>query len=407
MTEYRVRVRALPAQREALESDARIVLYCGGLGAGKSWTGALWCAMSPPKSRILVVAPSYRILRDGTVRTLQTVLPFGHLKQTEMRYGLPNGTQIILRSAENVDDTVRSVEPTRIWLEEGAYIRRDAIRTVLGRLRASGDGRVLCTTTPRKGAAIWEMWVRDQTPGVHIVTSRSEDNPRVNPEIIAMLRRDYGERLAAQELDGEWVDTSGGLFPEPQVSRRPERVDLTRVVVGVDPSAGGGDECGIVVAGRDRHGVCWVLDDASGRYGVDAWPGIVCELARQWRADIVAEANNGGDMVQRVIQAVDRSARVALVKAVKGKAERAMPVATLYRQGRVMHADDFPRLVAQLTGWDPETSSGSPDRLDACVWAITELDTGKKAGSWSEAAWSGNVSPTAADLMTGRGYLPW
>lgn len=381
-----INVRPLSAQRAALASQSNTLLYVGGLGSGKSWTGALWCMMAPPGSKILCVAPSYRILRDGTRATFARICPSAVIHKTDMTVTLPNGTVVFLRSADNLDASVRSVEVDRVWFEEGAYIQRAAIQVALGRMRASAKPRTLVTTTPRKNAAIYDLWVRDLPEGVEIVTSRTEDNPAISREFIAQLRRDYGERLAAQELDGQWVDVTGGLWTHDLIHiAAPDKTLKLTYAIGVDPNAGGGAEIGIVVVARDPTGHIWIIEDASGQYGVTEWPEVVASLARRWhRATVVAEVNQGGDMVERSIRSVDPSTKFVAVRAVKSKSARAQPVATLYRQGKVTHCDVFPRLVAQMTGWDPELSDTSPDRMDALVWGVTHFAEIKAAGSWAD-----------------------
>jgi phage terminase large subunit-like protein len=378
----------LPAQRAALESNEPVTVYSGGIGSGKSYTGAIWCGLRPAGSKILVVAPSYRILRDGTIATLQRIYPWGVWHKTDMTFTLPNGTTLILRSAEGIDATVRSVEPDHLWLEEAAHIPRGAVNTARGRLRASRNGRTLVTSNPRKGAAIWDLWVREPIAGVRLITAKTSDNPAISRAMIAQLRRDYGERLSAQELDGEWIDVVGGLWDSIPYGTPPRK--FQQIAIGVDPPAGAG-ECGIVVGALDEDGHAWILDDASGRYSATEWPATVVELyedvRRMYRCPVtvVGEINNGGDMVETLLRIANKSVRVATVRAVKSKRERAAPIASAYRQGLVSHAAIFPRLESQMMTWDPDTSDGSPDRMDAMVWAMTHLDVHTRSGGgpWS------------------------
>ena len=382
---YTLDVEALPGQYRALTSDKRIVVYVGGIGSGKSFTGALWCASAPAGSRILMLAPTYRILRDGTAQTLREVIPWGSLHKTAMDYTLPNGTVIMMRSAADVDETVRSVHADRVWFDEAAHIPSHAINVAMGRTRASKDPRFLLTTNPHKGAPIYQLFVADPSDDVEIVTAPTSENPAISALMLATLRRQYGPRLAAQELDGEWIDLGGGLWERDtiRVVPLPSPHRLTSLVVAVDPPAGGGAECGIVVCAKDASGHGWVLDDASGRYSATEWPEAAVAAAREWSrrlhlpARIVGEANNGGDMVERAVRAADKTARVDLVRAVKSKSDRAQPIAVAYRSGLVWHAGEFPRLVSQMVGWSPDAEE-SPDRMDALVWGLTKLDLAAK-----------------------------
>lgn len=385
--QYTVDVEPLAAQYRVLTATTPVGLYVGGIGSGKSFTGAVWCAQHPPGSRILMVAPSYRILRDGTLRTLKEVVPWGRAHKSEMTYTLPNGTVITMRSAENVDDTVRSVHADSVWFDEASYVSRDAINTAMGRTRASSNPRFLFTTTPMKNAAIYDMFVAEPEATTTIVTARTADNPAISRFMLELLRKQYGPRLAAQELDGQWVDLAGGLWERNSiiVEALPRPHGLVSMAVSVDPSVGGADECGIVVCAKDRAGHGWVLDDASGRYAVTEWPEVVVKVYHEYakrfpgvRVTVVAEKNQGGHLVERAIRSVDKAVRYEHVTAKEGKDARAQPVAVAYRMGNVSHVADFQRLVSQMVGWSPGKGGESPDRLDAMVHGLTFLDIAMK-----------------------------
>lgn len=411
---YTIDVETLPGQYRALTSDKRIVVYSGGIGSGKSFTGALWCANAPAGSRVLVMAPTYRILRDGTIATMQEVIPWGHWHKTEMTYTLPNGTVLYLRSAADVSKTLRSVHFDREWFDEAAHMPGSAINTAMGRMRAAKDPRVLLTTNPHKGADMYDMFVANPGPDTLVVTAPTSENPSVSRAMLELLRRQYGPHLSAQELDGQWIDLAGGLWERNEVVVVPMPRDhrLLTVVVSVDPSVGGGDECGIVVVGKDADGHSWVLDDASGRYAVTEWPEVVVETAREWAKRsgasvvIVAEKNQGGHLVERAIRSVDKSARYDHVTARVSKSERAQPVAVAYRMGKVSHIADFQRLVSQMVGWSPDKGGESPDRLDALVHGLTYLDIAESPAVWSEIENHATRSNTLNDVLhvRRRGY---
>ena len=193
-----------------------------------------------------------------------------------------------------------------------------------------------------------------------------------------------GTRLGRQELDGELIaDVEGSLWPRELIERsraaRPE--EFERIVVGVDPPAGVGegcDACGIVVAGRSEGRLYVISDESCQGLSPDGWARRVAAAVSRWDADIVvAEANNGGAMVESVIKAADVGVRVKLVHASRGKAARAEPVAIRFESKRAFFAGSFPRLEDELAGLTAgggyEGSSRSPDRADAMVWAMTEL----------------------------------
>lgn len=155
--------------------------------------------------------------------------------------------------------------------------------------------------------------------------------------------------------------------------------DLTRIVVAVDPAVTSGedsDDTGIIVAARGRDGDGYVLDDLTCHLSPDGWARKTKYAYDRWQADrVIAEANNGGELVKTVLNTVDPSMPVTLVHAARGKQTRAEPVAALYEQGRIHHVGIFAELEDQLCEWVPGQSE-SPDRLDALVWAITELIVG-------------------------------
>lgn len=184
---------------------------------------------------------------------------------------------------------------------------------------------------------------------------------------------------------GEWLDDSEGILWNRAMIERC-RVDakpnLTRIVVAIDPATTktmASDETGIVVAGKGENGHTYILEDLSGRYSPTEWANVAASAVKRWEADcIVAEKNQGGEMVETVIRQVDKQTRVKLVTATKGKAVRAEPVYSLYEQGRVWHVGHHPQLENQMVTFNPDANSESPDRVDALVWGLTELSTANR-----------------------------
>ena len=156
----------------------------------------------------------------------------------------------------------------------------------------------------------------------------------------------------------------------------PKAPDLERIVVAIDPAATANmdsDETGIVVVGKDKAGNGYVLEDLSGKYSPSQWGALAVKAKERWDADcIVAEKNQGGDMVESVIRSMGERYRVKLVTATKGKYVRAEPVYSFYEQGKIYHIGQFPILESQMITFDPEKGK-SPDRVDALVWGFTEL----------------------------------
>jgi phage terminase large subunit-like protein len=221
---------------------------------------------------------------------------------------------------------------------------------------------------------------------------RTADNRHAPAEFRAAAYAAYGgTRLGRQELDGELIeDLEGALWTREMLeaarSDGPQQA-YRRIVVGVDPPASAeGDECGIVVCAIDAGGTGWVLADASaGGLSPEAWARKVAAAAEAWGAHrVVAEANNGGAMVETVLRGASVALPVRLVHASQGKSARAEPVAALFEGKRVKLAGAFPALEDQLCGMliagGYAGAGRSPDRADACVWALTELMLGKRRG---------------------------
>jgi phage terminase large subunit-like protein len=194
-----------------------------------------------------------------------------------------------------------------------------------------------------------------------------------------ILARYEGTRLGRQELLGELLeDVPGALWSRDLIerSRGTAPDDLSRIVVAIDPAVTSGeqsDSTGIIVVGVLARHVGYVLEDLSGRFLLNIGRGWRWAPTERWGADrIVAEANNGGDLVASVLRAVDRNIPVRLVRASRGKRARAEPVSALYEQGRVVHAGTFPELEDELCMWTPDTTE-SPDRMDALVWGLSDL----------------------------------
>ena len=376
-----------PYQREPAGSW-RTWLILAGRGWGKTRTGAetvrQW-ATSGRYGRIALVARTAADVRDVIVEGESGLLAIHRdderpvWKASQRRLEWPNGAIATTYSAEEPDQ-LRGPQSDAAWCDELAAWRYPETWDQLQfGLRLGDAPRVIVTTTPRPTKLVRLL---ASAPDTHVTRGKTADNRKnLAPGVVADLERRYaGTRLGRQELDGEILDDSAGALwrwqwiDAARVARAP---DLRRVVVAIDPAASShddSDETGIVVAGVGHDGRAYVLADASGRYRPEEWARTALALYREHKADcIVAEANNGGEMVAATLRVHDRGANVRTVHATRGKATRAEPVAALYEQGRASHVGALARLEDQLTTWDPATSRTSPDRLDALVWALTEV----------------------------------
>ena len=361
-------------------------LILGGRGGGKTRAGAEWVAgQARTAGRIALVGPSLHDVREvmiegpSGIRALPRYELGGRPRWEASRRRLvwANGAVGMAFSAED-PESLRGPQFGAAWADEWCAWRKPAATLALLRmgLRLGARPRLAITTTPKPTAALRRLL---KEPGL----VRTDLPTRVNagnlaPAFLEGLEGLYGgTRLAAQELEGRVVEGDGALFTLEMMraARAAGRTPaFERVVVAVDPPCSeGGDACGIVVVGR-AAGVAHVLADRSAAgLSPQAWGARAAKAAEAFGARrIVAEANQGGQMVEAVLKAAGAPCPVRLVHARYGKRARAEPVAALYEQGRVVHRGDFPELEEELLGLGCE-GRGSPDRADALVWAVTEL----------------------------------
>jgi phage terminase large subunit-like protein len=248
-------------------------------------------------------------------------------------------------------------------------------------LRLGRRPQVFVTTTPKTTKLIRNILDDDKTT---VSTGSTYDNAaNLADTFLDAVRKTYeGTRLGRQELYAEILDeASGALWNRTLLAScevdKDDVPTLNRIVVSIDPAITANaesDMTGIVVAGVDINGIAYVLEDHTGRYTPQQWASKAVELYREHMADrIVAERNQGGDMVRHTLHTEDETVPVKLVHASRGKMARAEPVSALYEQDKVRHVKGLNDLEDQMVQWEPLGSTGSPDRLDALVWAITDL----------------------------------
>ncbi len=378
----------------------RVWLFLAGRGAGKTRAGAEWLRMEVERAavahaplRIALLAPTLHdarsVMLEGASGLLSLPWPADFAPQYEpsrRQVRWPDGSIAQLFSADE-PDSLRGPQFHLAWCDEIVRFRRgeQVWDTLMMGLRLGTHPRVLATTTPAPVPLLRRLLAE---PGVWISRARTADNAvNLGAGFLAAMQARYGgTRLGRQELDGEFIDdVPGGLFNRAHIEAariRPRQMpELQRIVVAVDPpaSAAANDSCcGIVVAGRAADGHFYVLEDASiAKAPPLRWARAVLAACERHAADrIVAEVNQGGDMVEALIRQLAPDAPFRAVRASRGKAVRAEPVAALYEQGRVHHAGVFPELEDQLADFEHLLESGrSPDRADALVWGITELMT--------------------------------
>ena len=391
---YRARPEQLPPP-----GDWRVWLLLAGRGFGKTRTGAeLVRARVGARTarRIALVAPTAADARDVMVEGESGLLAIAPpadrplYEPSKRRLTWPNGAVATLFSADE-PERLRGPQHDFAWCDElAAWRYPEAWDMLMFGLRLGDDPRAVVTTTPRPTKLI-----RALIADPKVVTTRgatAENRANLAPAFLDQIVKRYqGTRLGRQELDAELLDDMpGGLWQRGiiEATRTSTAPQFSRVVVAIDPAVSASehaDETGIIAAGRDSNGHGYVLADASGRYAPAEWARIAIAAYGARQADrIVAEINNGGDMVEATLRMIDPNVPFSAVRAARGKVARAEPVAALYEQGRIHHIGTFAQLEDQMcsftSDFDRTTAGYSPDRVDALVWAFTELLVEPRAG---------------------------
>lgn len=392
---------AHPMHQVAPEGEWTTWVILGGRGAGKTRAGAEWVRArvegatpdAPGQAqRVALVGETLdqarAVMVEGDSGLLACAPPDRRpwFKSSQNKLIWPNGAEGMVMSAHNYE-AMRGPQFDTIWADELGKWRyaRDAWDMLQFTLRLGDDPRQVVTTTPRDMPVLREILEDPATVMSHAGTEANAQN--LAPGFVERLRARYaGTWFGRQELDGEMLgEREGAMWTRAMIEEgRREAPDyFTRVVVAVDPPVSTGhdaDECGIVVAGLKAEGPvekwpCWILADRSCQgKSPRAWAEHAAAAYEEFGADrLVAEVNQGGDLVENVMRQVAPSIAYRAVHARVGKRLRAEPVAALYEQGRVHHAETFPELEDQLCSFEQGGSRKSPDRLDALVWALTDL----------------------------------
>jgi phage terminase large subunit-like protein len=364
-----------------------------GRGWGKTRTGAeaTWAA-SEHSARIAIVAESFGEGRDVCIEGetgIKTLYPELHFNRSIGEMTFPSGAKGKIYSADD-PDSLRGPNNYFAWCDEIAkwrYLKKtwDQLMFTLRK----GDVRTVITTTPRPLPFLMELKAR---PTTVVTRGTTYDNlANLAPAYIANIVKPYeGTELGRQELNAEDLeDSQEALWQRSKIEalRVNRAPDLTTIVTGIDPNATGtGDDAGIVTAGIgpcncrgpwETHG--FVLSDDTTSGGPRIWARDGVSAYHKHHADqLVAEDNNGGEMVEITIGTIPGAPPVKRIHASRGKHTRAQPVAMLYEQGKVHHVGTFAALEDELCTWVP--GMASPNRLDALVWALTEVMIGTSDG---------------------------
>ncbi len=375
------------------DTDWSTWMLKAGRGFGKTRTGGEWIRDRYQKGHgyfaFVAVTPAdvRDVMIEGESGILKLSPPWDMplYEPSKRKLTWPNGAYALAFSSYEPDH-LRGPQFDSAWCDElGAWkYPQETWDNLQFALRLGDDPRCVVTTTPRPIRLIRDLMADESCAVTSGSTYENRDN--LAPAFYRQIVRRYeGTRTGRQEIHAEILEEAEGALwqrqwlDEGRIAKAPA---LTRVVVAIDPavtSTEQSDETGIVVAGvsgsgADAHG--YVLDDGSGRYSPKGWAQKAVDLFDYHQADrIIGETNNGGEMIEFTLRTVhaDRALSYKAVHASRGKAARAEPVAALYEQGRIHHVGMFAELEDQLCTWEPQGRDKSPDRLDALVWALTEL----------------------------------
>lgn len=378
-------------------------LILAGRGFGKTRAGTEWCREQVKKGKrhIIAVAATNSDIERVMVKGESGFLSIcwkGDKTDKGVEMGFPdwsptkrtvtwaNGAQVTFFSAEE-PERLRGPQGDAAWCDELCAWNRDRDTwDMLGfTLRLGKHPQICITTTPKPTKLLKEILANKNT----VVTSGSsyENSANLAESFITKMKQEIeGSRLGRQEIFAEILDEAAGALWSREILAKaevdiPDKVEfaktLNRVIVSVDPAITANEESdmtGIIVAGIDVNGTCFVLEDATDKFTPEGWASKAVELYVKYSADrIVAERNQGGEMVRHTLKTIDETVPIRLVHASRGKFARAEPVSSLYEREKVKHAKGLDDLEDQMVEWEPLGSIGSPDRLDALVWAITDL----------------------------------
>jgi len=383
---YRWTLQARDAQKLP-PGDWTTWLVIAGRGFGKTRTGAetvrIWSDSHPI---IHLIGRTAADMRDTMIEGPAGILAVHpdhnrpKYEPSKKRLTWPNGAKGVLFSADE-PDALRGPQCYKMWVDELAswkYADEAWDNAMMG-LRLGQDPQVLVTTTPRPIKLIKELVKADSS----VVTRGSTYDNKANLAdafLNTIISKYEGTRIGRQELHAEILeDLEGALWKQKHIdeARVDKAPNLVRVVVAIDPAVTSNqdsDETGIVVAGKGEDGRCYILEDLSGIYTPTEWARRAIGAYQVNKADrILGEVNNGGDLIEQVIRTIDPSVSYTKVHASRGKVTRAEPILALYEQHKVKHVGALPRLETQMVTWAASEGEKSPDRVDAMVWAVTDL----------------------------------
>lgn len=408
---YQLTTIQTQASQMFADALAREFLLVGGSRSGKSFVivhQQLKMAVEHPGSRHLIARFRFNHAKNSIwLDTLKKVirLCFHNIKitwrNTDYYLELENGSQIWLAGLDDKDRTekILGMEFLTVFLNEASQISYEAYTTIKTRLAQKVDGALpllfVDANPPSKKHWMYRVFIEHTDPESNTTLNRFRYAMlKMNPaENTANISSDYLETLNSLPLrkrkrfrDGEFADDSeGALWTDDLLNGTRLRryadgslpVSLKRIVVAIDPAVSSkdtSDETGIIAAGIGYDNHLYVIEDMSGIYTPTEWASRAIALYNQYRADrIIGEINNGGDLIETVLRGIDSSISYKGVHATRDKLTRAEPIAAIYEQGKAHHIDQLLELELEMTSWEAQKGERSPNRIDALVWAASEL----------------------------------
>lgn len=384
------------------EPQNRYFLITGGRGSGKSWTLSLFLLNLTYEEGHVILFTRWTLTSAfisiipefiDKIDLMNKAEDF-EITQSEI-INKATGSKILFRGIKTSQGTatanLKSIAGVTTWVLDEAEEQQDEEtfdRIDLSIRAKNKPNRIILVMNPSfKSHWIHGRFVKKPSENcTYIHTTYLDNLQNLSQSFIDQANRVKQENLHRYNhlFLGHWLEDAEGMLWNRQIIERLRMANapqLERIVVSVDPAASANldsDETGIVVSGKDAKGNGYVLEDLSGKYSPSQWAAVAVKAFERWNADcIVAEKNMGGDMVESVLRSQNTTARIKLVNATKGKYVRAEPIYSLYEQNKIYHIGQFPILENQMITFDPDKGK-SPDRVDAMVWAFTELLLGSK-----------------------------
>tara|TARA_Y100000114_G_scaffold156460_1_gene183717 strand:- start:2696 stop:3919 length:1224 start_codon:yes stop_codon:yes gene_type:complete len=373
----------------------------GGRASGKSHyfaTKVILRCLAEPNTKVICIREIQRSLEFSSKQLIEDKIKelgiehYFEVQRTRILSRFGNGVIIFQGMQDHTAESVKSLEGFDIaWIDEAQSMSSRSIELLDPTLRKN-TAEIWCSWNPQREADAVEVLFKNNPKAVCVHVNFNQ-NPFVTNSVKEMA--EFSRSQNVLKYNHIWLgdfikEVEGSLWNLDNIMEKivtsDEVPELSRIVVAIDPAVTGNknsDETGIIVAGRSRFSdAYYVLEDASLRSSPDAWVNRAIKKYYEYEADrIIAEVNNGGDLVENLLRNVDRNVAYSSVRATRGKIVRAEPIAALYERGQVFHVGRMTDLEEQMIFFDGRSNT-SPDRLDALVWALTELTRSNGQAYW-------------------------